>query len=124
VDLCWEEKNKKWLIYAYSKENKEIVAHVFGKRNRKTVQSLWKQLQDSGITFGQICTDNWESFKKIFPANKHLIGKNIKSIEGNNCLLRHRLRRFFRRSCCFSKQLIYHIKAFEMVCFYINFGYI
>ncbi|MFJ1390825.1 IS1 family transposase, partial [Capnocytophaga canimorsus] len=45
-------------------------------------------------------------------------------IEGNNTLLRHRIRRAVRKTCCFSKKFENHIKAFEIVFFYINFGWI
>ncbi|MEM6299568.1 MAG: IS1 family transposase, partial [Bacteroidota bacterium] len=43
-------------------------------------------------------------------------------IEGNNCRLRHRVRRAVRKTCCFSKSLVNHKLAFALVFFYINFG--
>ncbi|MCL2040228.1 MAG: IS1 family transposase, partial [Bacteroidetes bacterium] len=30
----------------------------------------------------------------------------------------------FRRTCCFSKKMINHIKAFNLGFYYINFGYV
>ena len=33
-------------------------------------------------------------------------------IEGNNCLFRHRMRRFVRKTCRFSKKMFNHMKAF------------
>ncbi|MDR1986342.1 MAG: IS1 family transposase, partial [Treponema sp.] len=30
--------------------------------------------------------------------------------------------RAFRKTCCFSKKLFNHLKAFEMAFFYINYG--
>ena len=45
-------------------------------------------------------------------------------IEGNNCRLRHRLRRVFRRACNFSKKVLYHRQAFSMALFYINYGFV
>ncbi|MCU4613675.1 IS1 family transposase, partial [Acinetobacter parvus] len=49
-------------------------------------------------------------------------------IEGNNCKIRHRIRRGFRRSCNFSKKLETppgnHFKAFDLTFFYINNGFI
>jgi transposase-like protein len=50
---------------------------------------------------------------------KHTVG-----IEGNNCRLRHRIRPAFRKTCCFSKIIRNHLKAFNLAFFYINFGYI
>ncbi|MDR1956966.1 MAG: IS1 family transposase, partial [Treponema sp.] len=43
---------------------------------------------------------------------EHTVG-----IAGNNCRLRHRIRRAFRRTCCFSKKLRNHWKAFDMAFF-------
>ena len=89
------------------------------------MKELWGKLQKLPITITDICTDNWNGFKLVFPPEKHFIGKEFtKGIEGNNCLLRHRVRRAFRKSCNFSKKLINHIKAFEMTFFYINYGYV
>ncbi|QDJ91310.1 IS1 family transposase [Acinetobacter haemolyticus] len=45
-------------------------------------------------------------------------------IEGNNCKIRHRIRRGFRRSCNFSKKIENHFKAFDLTFFYINNGFI
>ncbi|WP_092735917.1 IS1 family transposase [Riemerella columbipharyngis] len=53
-----------------------------------------------------------------------LVKKNTTNIEGNNTLLRHRIRRAVRKTFCFSKKLENHIKAFEIIFFYINFGWI
>jgi IS1 family transposase len=50
---------------------------------------------------------------------EHTVG-----IEGNNCRLRHRIRRTFCRTCCFSKKLFNHRKAFDMAFFYINYGFV
>ncbi|MDR1301476.1 MAG: IS1 family transposase, partial [Treponema sp.] len=41
-----------------------------------------------------------------------------------NCRMRHRIRRAFRRTCCFSKKVLNHLKAFEMAFFYINYGFV
>jgi hypothetical protein len=38
--------------------------------------------------------------------------------------LRHRIRRTFRKTCCFSKKLFNHFKAFNLAFFYINFGFV
>lgn len=129
VDEVWtfvgKKKNKKWLIYAYSTETKEIVAWVWGKRNIKTAQKLRDKLKELGVSYDEIRTDNWESFIIVFQRDTHKIGKKYTThIEGNNTLLRHRIRRAVRRTCCFSKKFENHIKAFEIVFFYINFGWI
>jgi len=129
VDELWTyvgcKANKVWLIYAYHRESGEIVCAVWGKRDLKTARKLKEKIKASGVSFGAIASDNWDSFITAFKGENHLIGKKYTvGIEGNNCRLRHRIRRAFRKTCCFSKKLINHFKSFNLTFFYINFGYI
>jgi len=129
VDEFWtyvgNKKNKVWLIYAYHRATGEIVGYVWGKRDRKTAKKLQEKLKSMGVTFDIVYTDNWDSFVAVFKKNSHIVGKeNTKGIEGNNCRLRHRIRRAFRKTCCFSKKLFNHLKAFDLAFFYINYGFI
>jgi IS1 family transposase len=128
VDEFWtyvgEKKNKVWLIYAYHRATGEIVAFVWGKRNLKTARKLRKRLSSLGVSFDGVYTDNWDSFRAAFSTDNHITGKaNTMGIEGNNCRLRHRIRRAFRKTCCFSKKLYNHFKTFNLAFFYINFGF-
>ncbi|MBC6426312.1 MAG: IS1 family transposase [Ekhidna sp.] len=52
-------------------------------------------------------TGNWKRFKRAFSDTHQVIGKE--GIEGNNCRLRHGIRRAFRRTCFFSKKMENHI---------------
>ena len=129
VDELWSYVKKKakkyWLLYAYCRHTGEIVSWVWGNRDKKTVKQLWSNLKSAGVSFKQICTDNWEAFKGVFGDCKHLIGKCFtQGIEGNNCRLRHRISRLIRRTCCFSKKKSNHRKACELAFFYINKGYV
>ncbi|GIM60345.1 hypothetical protein CAPN008_03950 [Capnocytophaga canis] len=47
-----------------------------GNRNKKTVRKLREKLKRLGISFGQICTDNWEAFISVLEEDNHKIGKN------------------------------------------------
>jgi IS1 family transposase/transposase-like protein len=127
VDEFWtyvgKKKNKVWLIYAYHRETGEIVAHVWGKRDAKTAKKMRAKLKELDISFDAICTDDWDSFKVAFQIDNQIVGKkNTVGIEGNNCRFRHRIRRAFRKTCCFSKKMLNHLKAFELAFFYINYG--
>jgi len=129
IDEFWtyvgRKTNKIWLIYAYHRETGEIVAYVWGKRDLKTAKKLRKRLKQLGITYDRIACDEWDSFLTAFNEDEKLVGKKYTvGIEGNNCRLRHRVRRAFRRTCCFSKKLLNHWKAFSMAFFYINYGYV
>ncbi|MBC6409726.1 MAG: hypothetical protein GDA42_04600 [Ekhidna sp.] len=49
--------------------------------------------------------------------------EGTKGIEGNNCRLRHRIRRAFRRTCCFSKKME-NLKTLELAFYYINYRHV
>ena len=85
-------------------------------------RKLCEKLKKLGVSFGQICTDNWEAF--VFQEDNLKLAKNIPLIEGNNTRLRYRIPGAVRKTCCFSKKLENHFKVFEIASFYINFGYI
>jgi IS1 family transposase len=129
VDELWtfvgSKSCKKWLIYAYDRDIGEIVAYVWGDRSKKTANRLRERLKELGVTYDRIATDDWESFVNTFKADSHDIGKRYTvGIEGNNCRLRQRMRRIFRKTCNFSKKLDNHFKAFEMTVHYVNFGFV
>ena len=78
-----------------------------------------------GVTYDRIASDNWSAFLKAFQDDEHQVGKIYTvGIEGNNCRLRHRIRRAVRKTCCFSKKMLYHLKAFAIGFFYINYGHV
>ena len=129
VDEFWtyvyRKKRKVWLIYAYDRATNEIVAYVWGKRDLKTAQKLRARLKQLKVSYDSISMDNWDSFITAFKSDNKQVGKqHTIGIEGNNCLLRHRLRRAVRRTCCFSKKLDNHLKVFDLVFFYVNYGYV
>ena len=91
----------------------------------KTAKKLRDKIIKLGLKFGAIATDNWDSFVKAFKADNHIIGKkHTIGIEGNNCRLRHRIRRAVRKTCCFSKIMFNHLKAFQLAFYYINYGHV
>jgi IS1 family transposase len=93
--------------------------------DNKTAKKLRDKLKSQGIAYDAVYTDKWDSFIAVFQEYSHIIGKeNTKGIEVNNCRLRHRIRRAFRKTCCFSKKLFNRLKAFELAFYYINFGII
>lgn len=99
------------------------MAFVWGGRDAHTAQRLKNRLEELGITYDCISSDHWESFIKIFKPDQE--GKYYTvGIEGNNCRLRHRIRRAVRRTCCFSKKVLNHVKAFNLGFFYINHSFV
>ena len=101
------------------------MAYAWGKRDITTVRELEARLNELKITYGNIAMDKWQSFVEVFGSEKSNIGKKYTvGIEGNNCRLRHRIRRIVRKTCCFSKKLLYHLKAFNLAFHYINYGFV
>ena len=72
-----------------------------GKKScKKTRFYNSKKLRDKlismGISYDVVYTDKWDSFIAVFQKDRHIVGKaNTKGIEGNNCRLRHRIRRAY-----------------------------
>jgi IS1 family transposase len=113
-----KKKNKVWLIYAYHQESGEIVAYVWGVRDLKTAKKLGSRLRRLGTSYDRVATDDWDSFVSAFAEDNHDTGKkHTVGIEGNNCRMRDRVRRAFRRTCCFSRKLRNHWKAFAIAFF-------
>ena len=111
------------MVCAYDRESGEIVAHVWGDRGAKTADRLRVRLGEPRVSYGSTATDDRDSFIKAFAEDARDIGKErTVGIEGNNCRLRHRMRRAFRKTCNFSKKIANHFKAFEMTAYYVNFG--
>ena len=112
-------------VSAYDSDTSEIVAFVWGKRNLKTASELRAKLDALGIDFGYICCDNWDSFLTAFDFDFKQVGKrHTVDIEGNNNRFRQRLRRVFRKTCCFSKKLENHFKVFDLLFHYVNYGWV
>ncbi|MDK4706850.1 IS1 family transposase [Kingella negevensis] len=128
IDEFWtfvgNKSNKVWLVYAYHRESGEIVAYVLGKRDLATARALKRRLKELRVTYDRIATDDWAAFLNVFSNEEwHLVGKqHTVGIEGNNCRLRHKVRRAFRKTCCFSKSMFYHKKVFDLALFDIHFG--
>jgi IS1 family transposase len=60
----------------------------------KTAKDLKKKLSDLVVNYGSIAGDDWNSFATAFNGENHCTGKKYTvGIEGNNCRLRHRIRR-------------------------------
>jgi len=118
VDELWtyvhKKKNKRWLLYAYAPESKQILAWQWGKRDTATVKKLYHQLQ--GVEINWWCTDHWKAFAKVLPYERHLIGKQFtRAIEGVNTSLRARNKRIARKTTCFSKRKQFHEMAMKLI---------
>ncbi|WP_265001950.1 IS1 family transposase, partial [Klebsiella variicola] len=82
----------------------------FGPRTDATCRELLALLTPFNI--GMLTTDEWGSYVRELPKEKHLTGKIFtQRIERNNLTLRTRLKRLARRTICFSRSVELHEKV-------------
>ncbi len=97
------KKNKVWIFKALNRANNKSIAWVVGRRNKKTLQSLYDKLSHLKATY---YTDGWKTFTKVLPFDRHIIGKkHTCRIESNNANTRHQLGRMTRRTKVVSKSI-------------------
>lgn len=64
------------------------------------------------FSIGMITSDNWGSYVREVPKEKHLTGKIFtQRIERNNLTLRTRIKRLARKTICFSRSIEVHEKV-------------
>jgi insertion element IS1 protein InsB len=112
--------NRRWLMYAWDRESKTVLAFVLGPRNEETLGRLMTWLSVFHIV--RYFTDGWVSYQSFLPSDKHTIGKkNTQNIERNNLNFRTHIKRLARRTICFSKSELMHD---AVIGWYINqFGF-
>ena len=73
------------------------MAWVIGGRDAATFRRLYDKVKH--LTECVFFTDDWESFAKILPKDRHIIGKqHTTAIEQDNSNTRHHLARMTRRT--------------------------
>jgi len=93
-----------WLWYAYNTKTGGVLAYTFGLRHDETCRELLALLTPFNI--GMITSDNWGSYTREVPKEKHLTGKIFtQRIERNNLTLRTRIKRLARKTICFSRSI-------------------
>ncbi|WP_134805587.1 IS1-like element IS1N family transposase [Shigella dysenteriae] len=99
-----------WLWYAYNTKTRGVLAYTFGPRTDETCRELLALLTPFNI--GMITSDDWGSYGREVPKDKHLTGKIFtQRIERNNLTLRTRIKRLARKTICFSRSVEIHEKV-------------
>jgi insertion element IS1 protein InsB len=120
IDEMWSwvgkrKTGKRWIWYAQCATSGKILAFQIGKRNDKTCKKLMKKLEH--LTIQKYCTDDWTSYKKYIPSEKHIISKTkTQKIERQNLNFRTHSKRLCRKTICFSKKDEMHygfVKAYS-----------
>jgi insertion element IS1 protein InsB len=123
MDEIWsfveKKENQVWLWYSFDAKSKKILAWVTGPRTDQSCQGLLEKLKGSKIM--RFCTDAWESYEKLIDSFRHWIGKQwTQNIERNNLNFRTRLKRFQRRTICFSKSERMHDAVLKLFIQHFN----
>ncbi|AOE42465.1 transposase (plasmid) [Pantoea agglomerans] len=99
-----------WLWYAYNTKTGGVLSYTFGPRTYETCRELPALLTPFNI--GMLTTDDWGSYARELPKEKHLTGKIFtQRIERNNLTLRTRIKRLARKTICFSRSVELHEKV-------------
>jgi len=99
-----------WLWYAYNTNTGGVLSYTFGPRTYETCRELPALLTPFNI--GMLTTDDWGSYARELPKEKHLTGKIFtQRIERNNLTLRTRIKRLARKTICFSRSVELHEKV-------------
>ena len=127
ADEFWSYVGKKckqrWTWYAIDKETGVILAYQNGRRTDESCGMLIDKLSVFPIRY--YFTDDWQSYSKYIPADKHIIGKdNTWKIERKNLNFRTHIKRLHRKTICFSKNEHIHDNVIGMYinCYYYEKG--
>ena len=108
--------NQRWTWYALERQSGIILAYHNGRRTDESCKSLIDKL--SIFSIHSFHTDDWQSYSKYIPSDKHIIGKdNTWKIERKNLNFRTHIKRLTRKTICFSKNETIHDNIIGM---YIN----
>lgn len=98
------------LWYAYNTKTGGVLAYTFGPRTDETCREVLALL--TPLNIGVITSDDWGSYARGVPKEKHQTGKIFtQRVERNNLALRTRIKRLARETICFSRSVELHEKV-------------
>jgi len=104
------KKQQRWLWCALDKLSGKIMAYAFGRRTDASLKKLLSLLK--GFDIRLWFTDDWGSYERLLPEEKHIIGKRYtQKVERRNLNLRTRIKRLARKTICFSRSEELHDKV-------------
>ena len=106
MDEFWSyvgaKSNQRWTWYAIDKQSGCILAWHNGKRQDEDFLVLWESLQVFDID--KYYTDDWGSYSKYIPSQKHQTGKDQTwKIERKNLNFRTHIKRLTEELFAFQK---------------------
>lgn len=99
-----KKSNPQWLVYAIHKKSKMVAGFYIGKRTNKTLKAVITTLLNSNPE--KIYTDKLKNYQYLIPKEIHQTKRfETNSIERKNLSIRTHLKRFTRKTICFSKNI-------------------
>jgi len=100
-----KKKNPMWLVYAVSRETGQVAGFYIGRRNNRTLHSVIKTLLNAKAQ--KIFTDKLKNYRYLIPEHLHSVKRYCTNrIERKNLDIRIHLKRFSRRTLCFSRSFL------------------
>lgn len=100
-----KKSNQQWLVYAINKVTKTVANFYIGKRTNKTLNTVIKTLLNSNPE--KVYTDNLRNYNYLIPKEIHETKRfGTNSIERKNLSIRTHLKRFNRKTICFSRSIL------------------
>jgi IS1 family transposase/transposase-like protein len=123
LDEFWsfvgKKKNQRWTWLAITSSTRRIGAFVNGRRTDDNCRQLMQKYERSRVV--QFSSDDWLSYQKFVPAEKHYIGKDqTQRIERVNLNFRTHLKRLHRRGIGFSKSEEMHDAVIKLYVYHHN----
>lgn len=108
-----KKKNEMWLAYAIDKETKQVSNFYIGKRNNNTLKAVIRTLENSNAV--KIFTDGLKNYPYLISNKIHVVKRYAtNSIERKNLSIRIHLKRFSRKTICFSRNMIVTISVLRI----------
>jgi len=106
LDAMWRyvrsKAHPRWLWHAIDHRTGKVLASVCGRRKDEVFLKLPQLLAPFGIT--KFYKDGWGAYERPLDAEHQQVGKeHTQKIESKPITLRTRIKRFMRRTLCFSK---------------------
>jgi insertion element IS1 protein InsB len=111
MDEMWsfvrKKEQQRWLWHAIDHQSGTVLAYVLGTHADTVFLQLKQLLAPCGIS--RFSTDDWGTYQRHLNPEPHEIGKaNTQKIERTHLTLRTRIKRFARKTLCFSKSVRMH----------------
>ncbi|HRF82550.1 MAG TPA: IS1 family transposase [Flavobacteriales bacterium] len=109
------KQNRIWVAYAVDRSTKNVVGMRVGKRSKRMLRPLVDTLLLSDAK--RIHTDGCDSYPALIPPNIYRVKRfATNGIERMNLTLRTCLKRFARRTICYSKSVAMLAACVAVVC--------